>query len=403
MAIFHQDAFFWRLINLTRSLSTQTDKWKLFSNILDECQEITHCDGATLYLLEEDEAGSRLDYAMIQNKSLGLNQKFCEPGQSALTPIRIQTTDSDNNQTHSIAAYCALQAKSVCVEDVYTSSQFNICGIKAFDDLFDYRTRSVLSVPVIKPGRRVLGVIQLVNPLNPLSGTVAHYSETQIAIIESLAALMATILESAELEHAEGGLLVRLSQPKGTDAIFERVLDEAMRVTRADGGTIYWYREDEPRRLEFVALKNNSLNLSFTAFESESRDIAPLMLEENGEPNLQNVATFTAISKQVVNIDDAYNNTTFDFLGMKKFDQQYSYHSKSFLSVPLLNHAQEVIGVMQLINARNAFNQDVIPFSTQLEPLVKGLASYAAMTLENDMLVHANRNTDRTIRKTGTN
>ena len=127
------------------------------------------------------------------------------------------------------------------------------------------------------------------------------------------------------------------------------------------------------------------------------------MLEENGEPNLQNVATFTAISKQVVNIDDAYNNTTFDFSGMKNFDQQYHYHSKSFLSVPLLNHAQEVIGVMQLINARNAFNQDVIPFSSQLEPLVKGLASYAAMTLENDMLVHANKHPNRSISKTAIN
>lgn len=389
MAIFHQDAFFWRLINLTRSLSTETDKWKLFSSILNECQQITHCDGATLYLLEEDEAGPRLDYAMIQNNSLGLSQKFCEPGQSALTPIQIHDSDCDNSQTHSIAAYCALQAKSVCVEDVYSSKQFNICGIKAFDDLFDYRTRSVLSVPIIKPNKRVLGVIQLVNPQNPLSGTVAHYSESQIAVIEALAALLATILESAKLEHAEGELLVRLSQPKGPDAIFERVLDEAMRVTRADGATIYWYRDDAPSRLEFVALKNTSLNLSFNTFESETRDIAPLLLQEQGEPNLQNVATFTAISKQVVNIDDAYNNTTFDFSGMRGFDEQYNYHSKSFLSVPLLNHAQEVIGVMQLINARNTFTQEIIPFSPQLEPLVKGLASYAAMTLENDMLVHA--------------
>jgi GAF domain-containing protein len=389
MAIFHQDAFFWRLINLTRSLSTETDKWKLFGNIMDECQHITHCDGATLYLLDEDEAGARLDYTLIQNKSLGLIQKFCEPGQSALTPIRIQATDSDTNQTHSIAAYCALQGQSVCVEDVYNAAQFNISGIKAFDDLFDYRTRSVLSVPIIKPNGRVLGVIQLINPQNPLSGTVAHYCESQIAIIEALSALLATILESAELEQAEGELLVRLSQPQGTNAIFERVLNEAMRVSRADGGTIYWYRDDAPTRLEFVALKNTSLNLEFTALQDSAHDIAPLLLEENGEPNLQNVATFTAISKQVVNIDDAYNNTTFDFSGMKNFDQQYGYHSQSFLSVPLLNHAQEVIGVMQLINARNSINQDIIPFAEKLEPVVKGLASYAAMTLENDMLIHS--------------
>lgn len=402
MALFHQDAFFWRLINLTRSLSTESDQWKLFNEILEECQTITHCDGATLYLLDEDEGGARLDYAMIQNKSLGLSQKYCEAGQSALPPIRIQVTDRDNAQAQSMAAHCALLGKSIRVEDVYASDQFSTTGIRAFDELFDYRTRSVLTVPILKPGRRVLGVIQLVNPQNPLTGTVAHYSETQIAIIEALAAMMATILESVRLEHAEGGLLVRLSQPRGTEAIFERVLDEAMRVTRADGGTIYWYRDDTPARLEFVALKNITLDLSFTAFESESRHIPPLLLEQNGEPNLQNVATFTAISKQVVNIDDAYNNTTFDFSGMRNFDEQYQYHSKSFLSVPLMNHAEEVIGVMQLINARSAFNQEIIPFSLQMEPVVKGLASYAAMTLENDMLLHARQHKPSKSRKTGT-
>jgi len=390
MAIFHQDAFFWRLINLTRSLSAEADQWKLCSEILSECQQITCCDGATLYLREEDEAGARLDYAMIHNKSLGLNQNFCEAGQSALAPIRILDTDSDDQQAQSIAAYCALQGKSVRVEDVYASTRFNNSGIRAFDELFDYRTRSVLTVPVLKPGGKLLGVIQLVNPRNPLSGTVAHYSESQVAIIEALAALLATILESMRLQQAEGDLLVRLSKPIGTGAIFERVLDEAMQATRADGGTIYWYRCDAPPRLEFVALKNISLQLSYTAFESDSHDIAPLLLEQNGEPNLQNVATFTAISKQVVNIDDAYNNTMFDFSGMKNFDQQNQYHSQSFLSVPLLNHAQEVIGVMQLINAR-AQDQEIIPFSPRLEPLVKGLASYAAMTLENDMLLHGNQ------------
>ena len=96
-------------------------------------------------------------------------------------------------------------------------------------------------------------------------------------------------------------------------------------------------------------------------------------------------------SKQVVNIDDAYHNTTFDFSGMKIFDQQNQYYSKSFLSVPLLNHEQEVIGVMQLINARDSFSQEIIPFAQRLEPIVQALASYAALTLENDMLAQMNR------------
>lgn len=388
MAIFQQDAFFWRLINLTRSLSLEEDRWKIFEAILEECQNITHCDGATLYLLNEDQDGRRLDYAMIQNTSLGINQKFREPGESALTPIQILHCDKDCNNTHSIAAYCALNRQSICVEDVYSSAKFNISGIQAFDELFDYRTRSVLSVPVVKHGGEVLGVIQLINPQNPLSGTVAHYSESQISIVEALSALLATLLENVKLEQAQGGMLIRLSQPNTTGTVFERVLEEAMTVTHADGGTIYWYRNDAPTRLDFVTMKNRSLGLNFDTTNGEPLGIAPLLLEDSGEPNLQNVATFTAITKQVVNIDDAYNNTTFDFSGMKTFDQQNRYYSKSFLSVPLLNHAQEVIGVMQLINARDSFSQEIVPFAQRLEPIVQALASYAALTLENDMLTH---------------
>ncbi|MCG8535081.1 MAG: GAF domain-containing protein [Pseudomonadales bacterium] len=391
MAIFQQDAFFWRLINLTRSLATVEDRWKLFEAILEECQAITHCDGATLYLLQEDQDGRRLDYAMIQNRSLGINQKFREPGESALTPIQILECDSDCNNTHAIAAHCAVNRKSICVEDVYSTTDFNICGIQAFDELFDYRTRSVLNVPVVKHGGKVLGVIQLINPQNPLSGTVAHYSESQISIVEALAGILATLLDNVKLEQAQGGMLIRLSQPNTSGTVFQRVLSEAMTITHADGGTIYWYRQDGQPRLEFVTMKNQSLGLDFSTASSEPLAIAPLQLEINGEPNLQNVATFTAITKQVVNIDDAYHNTTFDFSGMKIFDQQNQYYSKSFLSVPLLNHEQEVIGVMQLINARDSFSQEIIPFAQRLEPIVQALASYAALTLENDMLAQMNR------------
>ena len=388
MAIFQQDAFFWRLVHLTRSLSTEEDKWKLFQHILDECQNITHCDGATLYLLQEDPASPRLDYAMIQNKSLGINQKFREPGESALTPIYIHSSDNDSDTTHSIAASCALNGKSICVEDVYSSPDYNVSGIQAFDELFDYRTRSVLSVPIIKPGHKVLGVIQLINPQNPLSGTVAHYSESQISIVEALASLLATLLDNTQLEQSQGGLLIRLSQPTTTEAIFDRVLDEALRITCADGGTIYWYRGDAPARLEFVTMKNKSLDLNLSANSTQPINIAPLKLEINGEPNLHNVATFTAITRQVVNIEDAYNNGTFDFAGTKTFDEENQYLSKSFLSVPLLDHSQNVIGVMQLINARDSFSQEIIPFASRLEPIITALASYAALTLENDMLNH---------------
>ena len=72
----------------------------------------------------------------------------------------------------------------------------------------------------------------------------------------------------------------------------------------------------------------------------------------------------------------------------KSFDKENNYTSKSFLSVPLMDHQQNVIGVMQLINARDSFSQKITAFAPRLEPIITALASYAAITLENEMLNH---------------
>lgn len=391
MSIFQQDAFFWRLIQLVRSLSTQTDHWQLYSDLLDECQNITHCDGATLYVLSTDETGSYLKYALVQNTSLQLCHKYRDLNESALPPIRIHSSDASKTQTRSIAAHCALEGKAICVEDVYRTPLYNTSGIKAFDDLFNYRTRSVLSVPVTRPGGEVLGVIQLINPQNPLCGTAAHYSDSQITIIESMSALLATLLEKEKADHAENSLLVRLSNKGHQEPVFERVLNEALSITGADGASIYWLKQDEQMtRLELAIMKNKSLGLNQAYSEEKPLNLHPLLLEKEGNPNLHNLATYTAITKHLINIDDAYNNTQFNFSGMKAFDEHYRYHSQSFLCAPLLTQQDDVIGVLQLINAKDPVSQKTIPFNPRLEPIIMALASYAALALENNLL-HSSR------------
>ncbi len=202
MSLFHQDVFFWRLINLLKSLSTEQDHWSLLQAIMSECQGVTHCDGSTLYLVNRDAKGSpQLVCSIIHNETLGIHQNYAVLGHSALPPIKISADDSDHKKTHSLAAYSAINGMTTCVEDIYKSAEFNTQGVQSFDELFGYRTRSLLSVPIMNQDQSALGVIQFINPLNPLSGTVAHYSGRQISIVEGLAALMATILAKLEFGY----------------------------------------------------------------------------------------------------------------------------------------------------------------------------------------------------------
>ena len=75
---------------------------------------------------------------------------------------------------------------------------------------------------------------------------------------------------------------------------------------------------------------------------------------------------------KTVNVEDAYDTECFDFSGTKAFDANTGYRSKSFLTVPLKNHDGDVVGVLQLINARDA-NGTVIPFPGETTGLVEAL------------------------------
>lgn len=181
-----------------------------------------------------------------------------------------------------------------------------------------------------------------------------------------------------------------LSGERNTSRLFERILDAAQDITHADGGTLYLIKEKEEGRpvLEFEILRTNSLMLRLGGTSGNPIEIAPLHLyHEDGTPNHNNIATHTALTRELVNIEDAYFAENLDFSGTKAFDARSGYRSKSFLTVPLCNHADEIIGVLQLVNAKNPDTGETVDFPKNLEPIVVALASSAAIALDNQILL----------------
>ena len=155
---------------------------------------------------------------------------------------------------------------------------------------------------------------------------------------------------------------VRLSAEKDFDRLLEMMVIEAQRITNADGGTLYLREEDE---LRFVVLRNNSLNIAMGGRTGEAISFKPLDLyDDEGNPNLANVAAYVVHKAQRVHFDDAYDAEGFDFSGTKRFDENTGYRSKSFLAFPLEEDDGKVIGVLQLINALDAESGETIPFAT---------------------------------------
>ncbi|MDP2245761.1 HD domain-containing phosphohydrolase [Pseudomonas sp.] len=172
--------------------------------------------------------------------------------------------------------------------------------------------------------------------------------------------------------------------------MFERILDAAQDITHADGGTLYLIKEHEEGKpvLEFEILRNNSLKLRLGGTSGNPIQFPPLPLyRDDGTPNHNNIATHTALTKRMENIEDAYFAQHLDFSGTKAFDARSGYRSKSFLTVPLCNHADEIIGVLQLVNAKDPESGESVAFPKSIEPIIAALASSAAIALDNQILL----------------
>ena len=183
---------------------------------------------------------------------------------------------------------------------------------------------------------------------------------------------------------------IALSAEKDQDRLLEMILLKAMEITHADGGTLYSKTEDQ--KLKFEILHNHSLNIHMGGSSGENVGFYPIKLyEDDGSANDHMVASWTAITGETKNIEDAYASEEFDFSGTRNFDKKTGYRSESFLTVPMKDHQNEIIGVLQLINKKDNKTGDVMAFSQLDQQVVESLASQAAVTITKKQLIDAQR------------
>ena len=166
--------------------------------------------------------------------------------------------------------------------------------------------------------------------------------------------------------------------------LLEDILTLTRNLTNADAGTLYIKSKDE-KYLSFKVVHNNTLNIKMGGTKNNLNWPDLPIFEENGKINNEMVAVVCANEKRIINIPDVYKTTKYQFDGTKDFDKSTSYHSKSMLVIPLINHDNEVIGVLQLINKIK--NGEIINFNKLDEKVIISLASQAAMALTNMQLI----------------
>jgi len=179
---------------------------------------------------------------------------------------------------------------------------------------------------------------------------------------------------------------ISLSAEKNTNRLLENILIEAQNLTRSDGGTLYMLSDDD--RLSFEIMRTRSLGIAKGGSTHQAVQLSPISLyDNNGIPNNTTIAASVALTGESVNIQDVYSNHRFDFSGTKKYDQKIGYHSMSFLTIPMKNHENRTIGVLQLINAIDEETGKPTTFTEEDQRLAESLASMAAVALTNHDLL----------------
>lgn len=180
---------------------------------------------------------------------------------------------------------------------------------------------------------------------------------------------------------------VALSAQKDQSKLLEMILNSARELTHADAGTLYMV-EPNNDSLRFVMVQNDQLNIHLGGSGQpvgDSFSLIPLHLPD-GSPNECMIVAWSVLNKKTARIKDAYHEKGFDFSGTRAFDEKTGYRSKSFLTIPLLNHEGEVIAALQLLNKIDSAGTTV-EFDEEDQGIAESLASQAAVALTNRRLI----------------
>lgn len=163
-----------------------------------------------------------------------------------------------------------------------------------------------------------------------------------------------------------------VNQLKDVDTILDKILYESRKLANADAGSIFLVEGDE---LCFSYVQNDTL------FKEAGANAA---LYQNFTLPISEKSTvgYTAKTRQSLTIDDAYNlEPTLPYSFNKTFDEKSGYRTTSMLNIPLIAQQSRLVGVLQLINAKNDMGK-VVPFSHEAQTYIPLFCNNASVAIE---------------------
>jgi HD-GYP domain-containing protein (c-di-GMP phosphodiesterase class II) len=188
------------------------------------------------------------------------------------------------------------------------------------------------------------------------------------------------MLSEKEKLDALTTLGIDLNRVQDLDIMMERILTEARRFVNADAGSIYIREKD---LLHFAYTQNDTLQQRLSDGEKLIYSTFHMPINE------ESIAGYVATTGKPLNLPDVYSiDPTCPYHFSKGFDKKTRYATRSVLTIPLKNHNDDIIGILQIINAEDEA-KNVIAFSQNDEKMMLHFASIAAVALERAQMTRA--------------
>lgn len=240
---------------------------------------------------------------------------------------------------------------------------------------------------------RLLGTARLPLEAGPLREILSR-APIHAALLGEIHALRSRVAHQGRELQELNRIGAALSAERDIERLLEMILGKCREITTSDAGSLYLVERKEgapafeedyfaDKILFFRLTQGDSVHVPFRA---SRMDISR-----------RSLAGYVALTGERLLIDDAYEipeDEEYQF--NRSFDESSGYRTRSLLIIPMKNHKDEMIGVLQLINRKRrreailngpeAVEELVIPFDEKTAELATSLASQAAVAIENARL-----------------
>lgn len=174
-------------------------------------------------------------------------------------------------------------------------------------------------------------------------------------------------------------LLLSSKDKKSPQEFVWEVLDCASSLSNCDACFLYKITPSKYINLEYINIKPLRLNVKGSSCD---KFFSPTYIPDAKNKKIKRPEEICAITKDIINSSNIYNEPDIDASALKEFDLNHDYNSVSLLAFPIFDSNDYPLAVIQFINAKSASGK-ISNFSLAIQDKIIALCQLISFVLEN--------------------